>query len=384
MIDTFIDALETAYNAEIEKWHTSGKRIVGYTCSFLPLEILHAADILPVRLRGIQPESLVIGDTYYGPFVCTFPKTILQLVGEGKYAFLDGAIVSTGCDAMRRLDECWRKADEDIAGILPPFFHYFDVPHKVAPHSLKWFTDEIKTVIGALERHFDVTLSNADLTRAIKAQNRIRHLIDTLNDFRASDICPLTGTDFYTAMIAGTVLPQEVYADGLTELIRQINENKDSAHTDKKRILISGSVCDDADLIRLIESCGCVVVAENLCFGIKDGDDRVAEDSEPISALARRYLAAATCPRMFGGYQDRLKLLKTKIEKFRVDGVIVQNVRFCELHSAENGLFERDLAALNVPVLRVEREYGPITETGRMKMRVDAFLEKMSRQRRVS
>ena len=61
-----------------------------------------------------------------------------------------------------------------------------------------------------------------------------------------------------------------------------------------------------------------------------------------------------------------------------MDGVILQNIRFCDLHGSENGLFERDLEASGTPCLRLEREYGPLIETGRIKMRIDAFLERIS------
>jgi hypothetical protein len=47
---------------------------------------------------------------------------MLQLAGEGKFSFLDGAIITPGCDSMRRLDECWRKAGSDIEGAVPHFF----------------------------------------------------------------------------------------------------------------------------------------------------------------------------------------------------------------------------------------------------------------------
>ena len=81
---------------------------------------------------------------------------------------------------------------------------------------------------------------------------------------------------------------------------------------------------------------------------------------------------------MFGKYKERLKMLKERIDHAQVDGVIMQNIRFCDLHGAENALFERDLEEIRVPCLRVEREYGPLIETGRMKLRINAFLERIS------
>ncbi len=67
-----------------------------------------------------------------------------------------------------------------------------------------------------------------------------------------------------------------------------------------------------------------------------------------------------------------------------MQGVVLQNIRFCDLHGAENGLFERDLEAMGIPCMRIEREYGPLVETGRLKMRVDAFLERIGGRRRTA
>jgi benzoyl-CoA reductase/2-hydroxyglutaryl-CoA dehydratase subunit BcrC/BadD/HgdB len=81
---------------------------------------------------------------------------------------------------------------------------------------------------------------------------------------------------------------------------------------------------------------------------------------------------------MFGYYKDRLSYLMEKTKEAKVDGVILQNIRFCDLHGSENGIFERDLEASGIPCMRMEREYGPLVETGRIKMRVDAFMERIS------
>jgi benzoyl-CoA reductase/2-hydroxyglutaryl-CoA dehydratase subunit BcrC/BadD/HgdB len=80
---------------------------------------------------------------------------------------------------------------------------------------------------------------------------------------------------------------------------------------------------------------------------------------------------------MFGAYRQRLAFMKERIRQAKVDGVILQNIRFCDMHGSENSLYERDLEALGVPCLKIEREYGPLVEEGRIKMRVDAFMESL-------
>jgi benzoyl-CoA reductase/2-hydroxyglutaryl-CoA dehydratase subunit BcrC/BadD/HgdB len=57
--------------------------------------------------------------------------------------------------------------------------------------------------------------------------------------------------------------------------------------------------------------------------------------------------------------------------------VVLQHIRFCDMHGAENGLLERDLEADGIPCLRLEREYGPLVERSRLRLRIDAFLERL-------
>ena len=39
-------------NPAIEEWKANGKKVVGFFCSYVPEELLYAADILPVRMRA--------------------------------------------------------------------------------------------------------------------------------------------------------------------------------------------------------------------------------------------------------------------------------------------------------------------------------------------
>jgi benzoyl-CoA reductase/2-hydroxyglutaryl-CoA dehydratase subunit BcrC/BadD/HgdB len=120
------------------------------------------------------------------------------------------------------------------------------------------------------------------------------------------------------------------------------------------------------------------VTGENVCFGVRSSQDQVDESKEPVTALAEKYLSGSVCPRMMGWYRDRADGLLERIHSQKADGVIMQNIRFCDMHGTANGLFERDLEKNGVPALRIEREYGPLVDCGRLRMRVDAFIEQLS------
>jgi benzoyl-CoA reductase subunit C len=372
------EAAARLHNDELAAWKEGGGRIVGLTCSYVPAEIFYAAGILPTRIRGIEVMSAEIGDTYFGPFVCSYPKSVLQLVGEGKYSFLDGVVITPGCDSMRRIDECWRKAGDDYPGIVPPFFFHLAVPHKAVDYSVDFFVGELRRLMAALESHFGVTITDDSLREAIREYNRGRRLLLELESIRQGDPAGISGVDAFTVSIAGTVLPRKRYNALLGEYVDGLKKERPAVRPGK-RLMVVGSVSDDISLVELIENTGSVVVAETLCFGVRSEADQVDEEGDPLQNLARRYLSSSDCPRMYGDYLRRLAVLKDKIRAANVDGVILQNIRFCDLHGAENGLYERDLEEMGVPCLRLEREYGKLVETGRMRMRIDAFLERLSK-----
>jgi len=374
--ELIINAAREIQSQVIIDWKNQGKKVVGYTCSYLPKELLYAAQILPVRLRGIGTDGMAIADAYYGPFICSFPKCMLQLAGEGKLSFLDGVIITDGCDSMRRLDECWRKASDDYSGIKPDFFHYFGVPHKKALHGIQWLMEEILELKKRLEDHFSIQITHDDLMQSIRTYNKGRQLIKQIADIRAQKQSVITGTDAFMITLAGTVMPCDIYHDHLAMFIDQLSQHT-SEHEHKHRIMIVGSADDDITLIQLIENAGAIVAAEKVCFSMDLELTPVNEDTDPIRSLAERYLCNATCPRMFGQYESRLNHLKHTIEKNHIQGVILQNIRFCDLHGSENGLFEKDLEAIGIPCMRIEREYGSQMDIGRLQMRIDAFLERL-------
>jgi benzoyl-CoA reductase subunit C len=374
----FLEAATRLDVPSIQQWKQDGGKVIGYTCSFVPVELFYAAGILPIRLRGLHATSMEIADAYYGPFVCSFPKAVLQLAGIGRYNFLDGVLITNGCDTMRRLDECWRKMGQDIKGVTPGWFHFLDVPHKPIGHAMDWFVNQLHRLISALEKEYDVTINQDKLVQAIRAQNRIRALLWELETLRRSDTLKVAGTEAYAAIVAGTALPGNLYEKHLADLVAEIPTRQTTLGSTKKRLFLSGSVCDDFELIQLIEQSHAVVTGENVCFGVRSPQDKVDESKEPVTALAEKYLSGSVCPRMMGWYRDRADGLLERIHSQKADGVIMQNIRFCDMHGTANGLFERDLEKNGIPALRIEREYGPLVDCGRLRMRVDAFIEQLS------
>lgn len=376
ILERMREAATNLENTFIKQWKKDGGKVLGHSCTFMPAEIIFAAGLLPVRLRGLGITSVSIADAYYGPVVCSVPKCYVQLGAEGKYEFLDGAVVTNGCDSMRRLFDTWEAADKDKPGSLPGFFEFMGVPHKSNDYSVDFYEQDLKLLSEKIEKHFDVKITDQSLKKAIKVYNEGRKLLQKFDELRWRKEVPITGEDAMAVIIASQVIPRPEFNALLKDLIDELKKAP-AVSNGKKRIMLVGSANDDVDFVKVIEESGAVVVSDTVCFGARTYVSQVDEKGKPYHALAQHYLENNICPRMLGYYPERIAYIKELSKKSKVDGAVLQNVRFCDLHGSENGVIERDLEAVGLPCMRLEREYGPLAETGRIRMRIDALIERI-------
>ena len=125
------------FNPAIKDWKEDGKKVVGFFCSYVPEEILHAADILPYRIRPTGCKETTSADVYLSRFNCSFVRSCLEFAIKGEYKFLDGVVFENSCDHVRRLYDVFRQTAPY------PFMHFISIPHKVDGEAIGWFKDEI-------------------------------------------------------------------------------------------------------------------------------------------------------------------------------------------------------------------------------------------------
>lgn len=68
-----------------------GQRIVGWICTYVPEEIIHAAGMLPFRVIGGASETSR-ADAFLYSNNCTFVRNCLEQGLNGNLDFLDGIV----------------------------------------------------------------------------------------------------------------------------------------------------------------------------------------------------------------------------------------------------------------------------------------------------
>ena len=366
------NTLENAYVAECVE---QGKKIVGYVCSYLPEEILYAAGLLPYRITGRGCDDTSLADTYLARVNCTFARCCLENGLRGRFDFLAGAVFVNGCDHIRRAYENWEAHEK-----RRPFMYILPVPHLMTREATEWYREEVVAFKKSVEDHFGVPVSTERLSEAVGVYNETRRLVRRLYDLQAGERPLLTGAQMLTVLCAATRMPKDRFNRILRDLLEE-GGTEERGPDRRVRLLVAGSMMDDADLIENIEDLGAVVVADTLCIGSRAYWDLTDEKADPLEALVERYFHHIPCPRMYGHYAERLAFVKEQATRARVDGVILEQIKFCDLHGTDNALLKRDLEKENIPVLELERQYGPLADAGRVRTRVQAFLERIGRVR---
>lgn len=367
-MEKMFEAAADLPNSWITEWKKN-KKVIGFLCSYIPEEILYAADLLPIRITGRGHSDSTLADACMSRLNCPFARYLLDSALSGKLDFLDGAIAYNSCDHVRRMFDNWRLRHQ------PPFYHFVSIPHRTDELALKWFKAELTNLKTHIESHFKVNITDAALTNAIKVYNKTRELLSSLYDLRKKDAPPISGTEVAAIMTAAMSMPKDAFNTQLDQLLEEL-EGKEG-RGDLPRLMIVGSLVDNPDYVKIIEDLGASVVTDSHCFGSKYFWNKVNEDKPPLDALTERYLLQSPCPRMIDeqtGHQTRLDHVKSLIKEFYVDGVVFERMTMCDLWSGEIYMLQKELKDLGVPTLILERDYI-ISGVGQMKTRSQAFIE---------
>jgi benzoyl-CoA reductase/2-hydroxyglutaryl-CoA dehydratase subunit BcrC/BadD/HgdB len=362
-------------NDYVAEWRAGGGRAIGFFCAHAPEELLWAAGILPLRMRGTGSRDSSRADDYLGAYNCSFVRHTLSRVLAGDLAFLDGLIVTNSCDHVRRIfDVCHAKR-------AMPFCHYIDVPHVNSAESLARLTLQLRELEERLESEFAVVLSEAKLAQAVKLYNRTRALLGRASELRGEDPPRVAGSEVLAMSVAASSMPKDRF-NGLLE--RRLSEldgkrgDEAGAGARRPRLMIVGGMLDDPRYLEVFESLGADIVADQLCCGSKTFSHQTDEDIDPIEAIARRMLEHMPCPRMVSEYETRLQNLLQAVDRYRVDGVVCERLKFCDLWGGEIEMLRRSLEQhSHVRLLVLERDYLTSSGIGQLRTRAQAFLESL-------
>jgi len=364
------------YGSRARELRGQGKRIMGYLCAFVPVEILAAAGFIPFRIKGDVNEPITKADTEMETIVCPLVRSCFDMALKGKYEFVDGVVIPHACDSICRTYNIWQYT------LNLPYSHFINMPHGTDDSSLQFYKAELNAFTKSLGKFIGKEISAQSLKQAIKLYNQNRAKVRELYKLRTSNPPLISGVEVARTLVAAVSLPVEEATRLIGSVIAEVKQRKAAAAPKSARLMVVGAQMDNVAFIDLVEKSGAWVVADDLCPGARESLADVDVTNDPIDGIAERYLRKIYCGRSYrertGSYQEyieeRFGHIARSIKDFKVDGVVLYIYKYCDPFGFEVPQMKSYIESKGVPVLYLEDEYSMST-IGRLRTRIQAFLE---------
>ncbi|WP_294825480.1 2-hydroxyacyl-CoA dehydratase family protein [uncultured Eubacterium sp.] len=381
----FENLLQEANNELVQQAVKDGKKAVAYTCYHIPEVLLNVGDCFSVRLRAPRTGSLDIATYYMSSYLCGYSKALVERGIEGGYNFLSAFIGSESCSEMNRAYEHF-----EVLNLVnnPDFFvSISDVPFKIAPHTVKHYKNQMQTkVLDRLHEVYGVDISEASLRKAVEEHNEICRLITEIGEYRKEDNPRITGYEFHVINLVTYCCPKYLILDKLRETAEELKTREpDEKKNFRAKVVVVGSEMDDPDFTKLFEEAGALVVADRFCFGSLPGREEIhlTDDGDVLEQIILHYMKTCQCPRYMSQdkVQGRRDYVKHLVEEYHADGVVYEQLKFCEYWGYERALASHIITnEMGIPSVTVDRQYTA-NASGQLRTRIQAFVESLEIKR---
>ncbi len=364
------------YGFRAREIKVQGRKIIGYLCAFVPLEIITAAGLVPFRIKGNVNEPITKADTQMETIICPLVRSCFDMALKGYYNFLDGLVIPHACDSVCRTYDIW-KYSLDL-----PYSHLINLPHSTDDSSLRFFKAELNTFRKSLGKFIGSEISDESLAQAVQVYNQSRTKVKELYELRKSDPPLISGTEMTTVFVSLMSVPVDEGNKLLTGVIKDVRQRGSVLLEKRARIMVVGAQVDDVAFVQLIEDVGASVVVDDLCPGAREYWPIADVTDDPLDGIAERYLRKIKCGRTYrerqGDYEeyleDRFGHIGRFVKDYSVDGVVLYIYQYCDPFGFEVPVMKSYIESLGIPVLYLEDDYSMST-IARLRTRIQAFLE---------
>lgn len=357
----------------IKEYKDQGIPVVGAYCTYFPKEIPMAMGAASVSLCSTSDETIAVAERDLPKNLCPLIKSSYGFAKTDKcpfFYFSDVVVGETTCDGKKKMYE-YMSEFKDV--------FVMELPNTQREEGLKLWKSEIIRFKEYLEKKFDVVITEDDIRRAIKTENRARAALKKLYEVMKHDPAPISGQDLFSVLYgSGFKFDRSLIAGEIEELVAKIEKEyaEGKMQEKKPRILITGCPIGGATekIIRAVEENGGIVVTYENCSGAKAIDQMVDEENPDVyDALARRYLNIG-CSVMTPD-KNRMELLGRLIDEYQVDGIVEMTLQACHTYNVEALSIRKFVNnEKNIPYINVETDYSK-ADIGQLNTRITAFIE---------
>jgi len=359
------------------EWKKRGVKVVGCVGISVPEELIIAGGCLPIQVTGDPDNSLEAGDEYMEDTIVPHVRSIHNLFVMGKYDFLDLAVFPHTDDSLKRCYYgLWTEKHELDPDLKIPVLTVFDLLHSRKYIGNEYVRGRMEAFKDQIEKLSDRKISKETLLQAIELCNENRRLLKKIAALRSAEPPRISGVEALQIIGASFFMSKEEH----NELLKDFLAGADQFFPKNGvRLYVSGSIIDNTRLYELIESCGAVVVSEDVSTGNRYSDNLVDTSTEDLlDALVDRYHAKSHDGRIYP-ITELADYVVNRVKESKAQGVIFNYLQWDDVH-AWNYPTQRDaLNAIGIPSIAFDMQQYKLESPEQLRTRIEAFLEMIGR-----
>lgn len=367
LIKEFVDFNKNAPEKLRELKERTGKKMVGWTCNYVPTELIVAADMIPVRLLS-RPYSITLAEASLQSFSCNVSRSYLDQLLKGQLDFLDGVVTPKVCDPLLYGHDIQQRHN------CCAYSYFIQMPGELkSPPSKVWWENDVSLFKQSLENLSGKEITERSMKEAIALSNTTRQLLKKLYQMRKESDPPLYGFQVLQVVLAGMMAPTAEYNLKVEQLLKDLSD-AERIPQDNVRLMVIGSTIDftEAELLEEFEKTGGVFVTDDMCTGTRWIYREVETSKDPFSAIVDRYHYAGFCAAKYPG-STRFENIKKLAKEYKVQGAVIILEKFCDPFGFADPDTEKMLKEMGIPTLMLESaEVGAL---GQARTRAQGFFE---------
>lgn len=353
----------------VHRWREAGGKVVGHFQVYFPEEIVHAAGLLPFKIRGAPVEAMQ-ADSRFGSYLCSILKTSLELALSHRVE-LEMFVTHPICDAARNLGAIWGRNFSYPCQIL------YLPQNANSGHAGQYLRGEYDRLKRHVEQIAGRQITDEALRRSLVVFNENRALLRELYAIKRETPWLISADETYVLLSVGGLIPREEHNELLKTALPLI-EARDAKPQDKIRIVFEGGFCEQPplDMIRTIGR-SCYMVDDDLLIGLRWILDDVPVEGDPLMNLAEAYLEKSSySPVQHDLRKPKEKMLLQRIENAGAEAVIITAAKMCEPGLEEQVAYTYALDEAGIPFFVSEFEEN-MTSFDHLEIQLETFVENL-------
>jgi len=303
----------------IKKFKESRGKIAAIFPIHYPRALFRAYNILPVEVWGPTGADTSYSTAYLQPYVCSIAQSALAYLLTGDLDITDIVVAPHTCDSLQGLGSILLDFIKPKQSVITIYY-----PRDKRDVDVEYLANEFKSVGEQLSKITGIKLTDKKLKEAIIREEEADDLLKQLYENKV--YLDYNDTEFYKIIRAREYLPAEEF----TIIANEALQNKTEKEKTGIPIIVTGIVPEPKGLLKVINELNGRIVADDFaCCGRKLYVK--GKSSNPYKYMAESLIFAVPDSSRENSINDRANYLVNLAKKYGAKGVLIYEVKFCEM-----------------------------------------------------